>query len=110
MNCPHPGASLPSAGVKIAPIYPKVKAFYDAAWRLSLSLEPEQPNLLILEDEMQAVLFPSCTSALMWDKRPSQFCLNLLQPFLDDKTRSGRGIAVGRCQCALCQSDKALQY
>lgn len=97
MDLPSSGRVIAvGGGVGIAPIYPKVKAFHDAGLEVISIIGARTADLLILEDEMRAVSneLHICTDD--GTKGHHGFVSDLLQPFLDDKTKKiDEIIAVG---------------
>ncbi len=83
-------------GVGIAPIYPKVKAFYDAGLEVISIIGARTADLLILEDEMRAVSSELHICTDDGTKGHHGFVSDLLQPLLDDTSKKiDEIIAVG---------------
>ncbi|NLX90358.1 MAG: sulfide/dihydroorotate dehydrogenase-like FAD/NAD-binding protein [Firmicutes bacterium] len=97
MELPSSGRVIAvGGGVGIAPIYPKVKAFYDAGLEVISIIGARTADLLILEDEMRAVSTELHICTDDGTKGHHGFVSDLLQPFLDDKTKKiDEIIAVG---------------
>lgn len=97
MDLPSSGRVIAvGGGVGIAPIYPKVKAFHDAGLEVISIIGARTADLLILEDEMRAVSSELHICTDDGTKGHHGFVSDLLQPFLDDKTKKiDEIIAVG---------------
>jgi len=97
MDLPSSGRVIAvGGGVGIAPIYPKVKAFHDAGLEVISIIGARTADLLILEDEMRAVSSELHVCTDDGTRGHHGFVSDLLQPFLDDKTKKiDEIIAVG---------------
>lgn len=92
----HPGRVIAvGGGVGIAPVYPKVKGFFQAGMDVYSIIGARTKELLILEDEMRAVSkeLHVCTDDGSYGRHG--FVSDVLQGFLDDGQPIAEIIAVG---------------